>query len=115
MIEFAARRMDRVIATTRLEFTRRLNSLAAIAQIALLLGLFSTVLNLIQGLHDIALEQQGFFSESVFDPFGILLPLGLGLLIAIPALWVHHYLRTRAENLHIEMRNAAAELLNNLR
>jgi len=111
-IEMVARRMDGVVSATRLELTRGLDGLGAIAYTAPMLGLLGTAVGLIENFRPIVGERSLIVRGIAFGMLDALFPMGLGLIVAIPALWGHRYLCGRAWDLETEMRNVAAELVN---
>ncbi|GAA4339690.1 MotA/TolQ/ExbB proton channel family protein [Pigmentiphaga soli] len=95
------------------ELSRRVGAIGTIAAIAPLMGLFGTVI----GMIDIF----GAYSPAADDParlaHGISVALyntGFGILIAIPAMIFYRALRARVDDLLLELEQAAARLLDAL-
>jgi biopolymer transport protein ExbB len=91
---------------------RRLNLLATLCHLAPLLGLFGTIL----GLMDVfaQLEQQGLYAHVTQVAGGVwraLICMGLGVGISIPAYAAYNYLVSRVHALVVDMERAAAEIV----
>lgn len=93
---------------------RGLNSLAPIASIAGWAGLFGTVLGIVNSFPGCGGERSACMAaadERLSDSF---VPTGLGLLVALPALWGYRFLCREMDALDMEMENASLELVNYL-
>lgn len=93
------------------ELERFLNMLGTIAAVSPLLGLLGTVTGIIQAFH--AIEAQGVGDPRVLSG-GIgeaLITTAAGLIVAIPALMGHRYLRGRVDALVIAMEKEALKLV----
>lgn len=91
---------------------RRMGALAAIAQVAPLLGLLGTVLGMLRAFH--AFTQGGNYATPSALAGGMweaLLATALGLAIAVPAHLAHHFLRGRVRVLVHDMEWAANEIM----
>ncbi|HXA45121.1 MAG TPA: MotA/TolQ/ExbB proton channel family protein [Candidatus Angelobacter sp.] len=91
----------------------KLNLLATIAQIAPLLGLFGTIIGLMEVFHQI--EKQGLYAN-----FGLLIEgirhamicAASGIGVAIPAHAGYNYLVSRVNKIILDMERAATEIVN---
>jgi biopolymer transport protein ExbB/TolQ len=91
---------------------RGLNSLATIASIAPFLGLFGTVLGIVNSFGGCGCSKETY-RAAIFEGLSqSFVPTALGLLVAVPALWCYKYLSSDAEAFDSEMENKALELLN---
>lgn len=95
------------------QLSRRVDALGTIAVLAPLMGLFGTVVGMI--------EIFGSYAPASGDPralaAGISIALyntGFGILIAIPATLFHRYFRSRVDTLIFELETAAARLSDRL-
>ncbi|HUE35824.1 MAG TPA: MotA/TolQ/ExbB proton channel family protein, partial [Candidatus Acidoferrum sp.] len=91
----------------------KLNLLATIAQIAPLLGLFGTVLGLMNTFHD--LEHAGSMAHAADVSHGVWIALicaAAGLAVAIPAHAAYNYLVSRVNAIVLDMERAATEIVN---
>ncbi|MFT3829813.1 MAG: MotA/TolQ/ExbB proton channel family protein [Opitutaceae bacterium] len=91
---------------------RRMGALAAIAQVAPLLGLLGTVLGMLRSFH--AFMQGGNYATPAALAGGMweaLLATAFGLAVAIPTHLAHHFLRGRVRVLAHDMEWAANEII----
>jgi biopolymer transport protein ExbB len=91
----------------------KLNLLATIAQIAPLLGLFGTVLGLMDTFRDA--EQLGPIAHANVLSGGVwqaLICTAAGLAVAIPAHAAYNYLVSRVNSIVLDMERAATEIVN---
>jgi biopolymer transport protein ExbB/TolQ len=114
VIEIAERALRRSSAGVRLEMKRGLSGLATIASTAPLIGLFGTVIGILDVFKG-CIGQKWFCAMMVID--GVceaLVTTALGLLVAVPAVWFYNYLSNMQELFDIEMKIASLELVNYL-
>jgi biopolymer transport protein ExbB/TolQ len=110
LIEIAMRAMERATQTAHLEMRRGLAGLATIASTAPFVGLFGTVLGLMNAFRGYIGAANEIFLAVTTGVEQALLTTALGLLIAIPATWAYNYFTDRVEGLRIEMENSSLEL-----
>ena len=94
------------------ELEKHLRSLAIIGNIAPLLGLLGTVTGMIRAF--IKIQELGGRVDASVLAGGIweaLITTAAGLSVAIPTLVAYHYFESRADNMAVQMEDAAAELL----
>src|SRR5262249_46440153 len=89
----------------------KLNLLATIAQIAPLLGLFGTVLGLMDTFHgaEKLMANTADLSDGVWRA---LICTAAGLAVAIPAHAAYNYLVSRVNSIVLDMERAATEIVN---
>jgi len=114
VIEAVKRACGRSAAAFHLEAKRGLNRLATIAATAPFVGLFGTVLGMINSFRGCSGERHACLAATVGLLSESLVPNALGLLVAISALWCYKYLSERLESIDIEMENGNFELLQHL-
>jgi biopolymer transport protein ExbB/TolQ len=93
---------------------RSLSGLASIASTAPLVGLFGTVIGILDAFKG-CIGQKWFCTMMVLE--GIceaLVTTALGLLVAVPAVWFYNYLSGKMEIFEIEMELASLELISYL-
>lgn len=102
--------MERTTATTQGELKRGLSGLATIAATAPFVGLFGTVIGIlnafsaISGTHSMVIKViAGSISEA-------LLTTAIGLSVAVPAVWCYNHLSNQMEAFGVEMMNSSLEL-----
>jgi biopolymer transport protein ExbB/biopolymer transport protein TolQ len=89
---------------------RGVNSLATIGSTAPFVGLFGTVIGLVDSFSGIEGERSTVMAHITAGISESLITTALGLLVAIPAVWGYNYLTTQLEMMDIEM-DVAASLL----
>ena len=97
------------------ELERGLPALATVVAAALLLGLLGTVLGMIQVFEGISLESAVRGEVLAGGIAQALITTAAGLIIAIPALFLHSYLESRAETLVHAIEARIIELLHLVR
>ncbi len=112
VIQLTERAMHRSSADVHLEMKRGLSGLATIASTAPLVGLFGTVIGILDAFKG-CIGQKWFCTVIVIDgTCEALVTTALGLLVAIPAVWYYNYLSNKLEAFDIEMEVASLELTN---
>jgi biopolymer transport protein ExbB len=94
-------------------FERRLSALSFIAQLAPLLGLFGTVVGLLDLFLDLERSQRAAVDVSSLSSgiWTALLTTAAGLAVAVVALSAHSYLAARADELRLAMHDAIERAL----
>jgi biopolymer transport protein ExbB len=94
-------------------FEHRLNALSFIAQVAPLLGLFGTVVGLVDLFLDLERSQRAAVDVSSLSSgiWTALLTTAAGLAVAVVALSAHSYLAARADGLRLTMHDAIERAL----
>lgn len=96
------------------ELNRYLSALATIATVAPLMGLFGTVIGMIEIFA--AQAPSGLNPEQLARGISIALyNTAIGILVAIPATLFHRHFKQRVEDYSVALEQAAARLLNQLR
>ena len=114
ILESLERSLQCASRTTRLEMERGLANLATVATTAPLIGLFGTVVGILDSTRG-CIGQKWFCTQMIIQGnCEALVMAALGLLVAIPAAWFYNYLSNRLELFNIEMQLASSELLNYL-
>jgi biopolymer transport protein ExbB/TolQ len=112
VLQIAERALRRSSSELHLELKRGLSGLASVASTAPLVGLLGTVI----GIHDAFKgcgAQKWYCTMMVLE--GVCEALAttvLGLLVAVPAVWLYNFFSTRLEVFDIEMELASLELMN---
>ena len=74
-------------------------------------GLFGTVVGIINAFQGMALTGSGGIGAVSAGIAEALVTTALGLLVAIPAVWVYNYFMNKIDRFQVEMSNSASELL----
>ena len=112
MIEAAKRGLDRSIAIVHAEMKRGLSGLATIGSTAPFVGLFGTVVGIINAFKGISAAEGTGLSAVAGGISEALVTTALGLLVAVPAVWAFNYFTNKVEAFDVEMDNSSMELIN---
>lgn len=107
----AKRAVKRATALKGAELQRGLSALATIGSTAPFVGLFGTVIGIIDAFHAMNVYQNAGFSAVVGGISEALVMTAFGLLVAIPAVWTYNYFTNRLHGFEVEMSNSANELI----
>ena len=105
---------ERLQGTGRLvahQLDRYLGALGTIASAAPFVGLFGTVVGIINAFKGISQEKSTGLGAVAGGISEALVTTALGLFVAIPAVWVFNYFSARLEALDVEMGNSSSELI----
>jgi biopolymer transport protein ExbB len=108
-VEAARQGMDRTAMITVAELKENLGVLATIGATAPFVGLFGTVVGIINAFGKMATSGGGIASVSA----GIseaLVTTAFGLFVAIPAVWAYNYFQNRIDRFTVEMSNSGSEM-----
>jgi len=106
--------MARVAALVDRELRHGLAGLATVAATAPFVGMFGTVLGIVNAFRGGSMEKTAMLAMINRNLADGIVPTACGLLVAVPALAGYQYLRSRVEVLDREMENASLELVNRL-
>ncbi|MBI2679818.1 MAG: MotA/TolQ/ExbB proton channel family protein [Candidatus Solibacter usitatus] len=110
-IEASKRALERAEAIVHAELKRGVSGLATIGSTAPFVGLFGTVVGIINAFKSIASEKStglGAVSGGISEA---LVTTAVGLFVAIPAVWMFNYFTGRIEAFDVEMGNSSSELV----
>ena len=111
IVEAASRAVERAALLTTSDFKRGVGSLATIATTAPFIGLFGTVIGIINAFRGMAMTGSGGIGAVSAGIAEALVTTALGLFVAIPAAWMFNYFQNRLERLQVEMSNSSSELV----
>ena len=111
VVEAATRAVERATLLTTSDLKRGIGSLATIATITPFIGLFGTVIGIINAFHGIALTGSGGIGAVSSGIAEALVATAFGLGVAIPAAWMFNYFTGKLERLQLEMSNASSEMV----
>jgi biopolymer transport protein ExbB/biopolymer transport protein TolQ len=111
VVEAATRAVERATLLTTSDMKRGIGSLATIATITPFIGLFGTVIGIINAFSGIALTGSGGIGAVSAGIAEALVATAMGLGVAIPAAWMFNYFTNKLERLQIEMSNSSSELV----
>jgi biopolymer transport protein ExbB len=90
---------------------RGLSGLATIGSTAPFVGLFGTVVGIINAFKGISSEKSTGLGAVAGGISEALVTTAFGLFVAIPAVWMFNYFNNRVKNFDVEMTNSSSELI----
>jgi len=110
-IEASKRALERAEAIVGAEFKRGLGGLATIGSTAPFVGLFGTVVGIINAFKGIASEKAAGLGAVSAGIAEALVTTAIGLFVAVPAVWMYNAFSGRCESFGVEMGNSSSELI----
>jgi biopolymer transport protein ExbB/biopolymer transport protein TolQ len=110
-IEASKRALERAEAIVHAELKRGVSSLATIGSTAPFVGLFGTVVGIINAFKSMAAEKSTGIGAVAGGISEALVTTAVGLFVAIPAVWMFNYFTTKVEAFDVEMGNSSSELI----
>src|SRR4030081_832225 len=111
VIEAAKRGLDRSVAIVHAEMKRGVSGLATIGSTAPFVGLFGTVVGIINAFKGISNEKSTGLGAVAGGISEALVTTAIGLFVAIPAVWMFNYFTNKIEAFDVEMGNSSSELI----
>lgn len=111
-IEASKRALERAAAIVHAELKRGVSGLATIGSTAPFVGLFGTVLGIINAFHGISTAKSTGLAAVAGGIAEALVTTAIGLFVAVPAVWMFNYFTSRIEAFDVEMDNSSMELVN---
>jgi biopolymer transport protein ExbB len=112
VIEASKRGLERSIAIVHAEMKRGLSGLATIGSTAPFVGLFGTVVGIINAFIGIAQNKATGLAAVAGGIAEALFTTAIGLFVAVPAVWAYNYFTNKVEGFDVEMDNSSMELVN---
>jgi biopolymer transport protein ExbB/biopolymer transport protein TolQ len=100
------------VAIVHAEMKRGLSALATIGSTAPFVGLFGTVVGILNAFKGIANSKATGLSAVAGGIAEALVTTAFGLLVAVPAVWAYNYFTNKVEAFDVEMDNSSMELIN---
>ncbi len=110
-IESSKMALERAQPITHAELNRGLSGLATIGSTAPFVGLFGTVVGIINAFQGISTEKSTGLGAVAGGISEALVATAIGLFVAIPAVWMFNYFNTKVEAFDVEMDNSSSELI----
>ena len=111
LMDTVRRSIQRASALTASDLKKGVSALATIGSTAPFVGLLGTVVGVITAFQGIAASGSGGIGAVSAGIAEALVETALGLVVAIPAVWVYNYLTGRIEYFNVEMDNSSSELV----
>ncbi len=110
-IEASKRALERAEAIVHAELKRGISSLATIGSTSPFVGLFGTVVGIINAFKGITQQKSTGLSAVAGGISEALVTTAVGLFVAVPAVWMYNYFTNRIEAFDVEMGNSSSELI----
>jgi biopolymer transport protein ExbB/biopolymer transport protein TolQ len=110
-IEASKRALERAEAIVHAELKRGVSTMATIGSTAPFVGLFGTVVGIINAFKGISQEKSTGLGAVAGGISEALVTTAVGLFVAIPAVWMYNYFSGRIEAFDVEMGNSSSELI----
>jgi biopolymer transport protein ExbB/TolQ len=111
VVDTVRRAIQRATALTSSDLKKGIPSLATIGSTAPFVGLLGTVVGVINAFTGIATTGSGGLGAVSAGIAEALVETALGLVVAIPAVWMYNYFTGRLEYFSVEMDNSSSELV----
>jgi biopolymer transport protein ExbB/biopolymer transport protein TolQ len=111
LVDTVRRAIQRAAALTSTDLKKGISSLATIGATAPFVGLLGTVVGIINAFVGIAATGSGGIGAVSAGIAEALVETALGLVVAIPAVWLYNYFTGRLEHFTVEMDNSSSELV----
>jgi len=112
VVEAAKRGLERSVAIVHAEMKRGLSALATIGSTAPFVGLFGTVVGILNAFKGIETSHATGLSAVAGGIAEALVTTAFGLIVAVPAVWAYNYFTNKVEAFDVEMDNSSMELIN---
>jgi biopolymer transport protein ExbB/TolQ len=110
-IESSKRALERSEAIVHAKLKRGLGGLATIGSTAPFIGLFGTVIGILNAFRQIATQKTSGIGAVAGGISEALVTTAFGLLVAIPAVMTFNYFTNKVEAFDVEMDNSSSELI----
>jgi len=111
LVESGKRAIERETLMTTAEMKKGLGNLATISTTAPFVGLFGTVIGIINAFRGMALSGSGGLGAVSAGIAEALATTAFGLFVAIPAVWMYNYFLGKIERFQVEMSNSSSQLI----
>lgn len=110
-VEASQRALERSEAIVHAKLKRGLGGLATIGSTAPFIGLFGTVIGILDAFQSIATQKTSGIGAVAGGISEALVTTAFGLFVAIPAVMAFNYFTNRVESFDVEMDNSSSELV----
>jgi biopolymer transport protein ExbB/TolQ len=111
VIDASRRALQRAAAIKTAELKRGLSALATIGSTAPFVGLFGTVIGIINSFQGMKTSEGTGIGAVAGGISEALVETAFGLIVAIPAVWAFNYFNNKVEAFVVEMDNSSSELI----
>jgi biopolymer transport protein ExbB/biopolymer transport protein TolQ len=110
-VELARRALERRVDTLKAEARRGFNLLASVGSVCPFVGLFGTVVGIINAFKGISTEKSTGLGAVAGGISEALVTTAIGLFVAIPAVMMFNFFTNKLEAFNVEMGNSSSELI----
>jgi biopolymer transport protein ExbB len=110
-VEASKRALERSEAIVHAELKRGVSSLATIGSTAPFVGLFGTVVGIINAFKEMATQKTPGIGAIAGGISEALVTTAIGLFVAVPAVWMYNYFTGKIDAFDVEMGNSSSELI----
>ena len=110
-VESSQRALERSEAIVHAELKRGVSALATIGSTAPFVGLFGTVVGIINAFKTMAAQKTPGIGAIAGGISEALVTTAIGLFVAVPAVWMYNYFTGRVDAFDVEMGNSSSELV----
>ena len=110
-IDASRRALERAEAIVHAELKRGVSALATIGSTAPFVGLFGTVVGIIDAFQTMATQKTPGIGAIAGGISEALVTTAFGLIVAVPAVWAFNYFTGRIDAFDVEMGNSSSELV----
>jgi biopolymer transport protein ExbB/TolQ len=111
IVESGKRAIERETLMTTAEMKKGLGNLATISTTAPFIGLFGTVIGIINAFRGMAISGSGGLGAVSAGIAEALATTAFGLFVAVPAVWLYNYFLNKVERFQVEMSNSSSQLI----
>src|SRR5687767_4443050 len=111
IVDSGKRAIERETLMTTAEMKKGLGNLATISTTAPFVGLFGTVIGIINAFRGMAISGSGGLGAVSAGIAEALATTALGLFVAVPAVWMYNYFLNKIERFNVEMSNSSSQLV----
>ena len=110
-MDASKRALQRAIAVKTAELKRGLSGLATVGSTAPFVGLFGTVIGIINAFQGMKAEETAGIAAVAGGISEALVTTAFGIAVAVPAVWLFNYFTNKVSSFGVEMDNSASELI----
>jgi biopolymer transport protein ExbB/TolQ len=111
LVDSGRRAIERETLMTTAEMKKGLGNLATISTTAPFVGLFGTVVGIINAFRGMAISGSGGLGAVSAGIAEALAATAFGLFVAVPAVWMYNYFLSKIERFQVEMSNSSSQLI----
>lgn len=111
IVDSGRRAIERATLMTTAEMKKGLGNLATISTTAPFVGLFGTVIGIINAFRGMAISGSGGLGAVSAGIAEALATTAFGLFVAVPAVWMYNYFLNKVDRFNVEMSNSSSQLI----